>query len=135
MLRQCVSTLYNNMLRFSESFGNDALCWFDQFSSLWRAYFLSLGLVNLDLGRTLQTPCSTVNFCVFQPANMNGMLRIISNFKEFYNDINGATLTGAIDVIVVEQPDGSFNCSPFHVRFGKLGVLRSKEKVVSVFHC
>ncbi|ENN74670.1 hypothetical protein YQE_08787, partial [Dendroctonus ponderosae] len=63
---------------------------------------------------------------------MNGMLRIISNFKEFYNDINGATLTGAIDVIVVEQPDGSYNCSPFHVRFGKLGVLRSKEKVVDV---
>ncbi|XP_050295672.1 phosphatidate phosphatase LPIN3 isoform X2 [Anthonomus grandis grandis] len=63
---------------------------------------------------------------------MNGMMRIISNFKDFYNDINGATLTGAIDVIVVEQPDGSFNCSPFHVRFGKLGVLRSKQKVVDI---
>lgn len=60
------------------------------------------------------------------------MMKIISNFKEFYNDINGATLTGAIDVIVVEQPDGTYNCSPFHVRFGKLGVLRSKEKVVSI---
>ncbi|XP_060529756.1 phosphatidate phosphatase LPIN3 isoform X2 [Cylas formicarius] len=63
---------------------------------------------------------------------MYGMMRFISNFKEFYNDINGATLTGAIDVIVVEQPDGSFSCSPFHVRFGKLGVLRSKEKVVDI---
>lgn len=58
--------------------------------------------------------------------------RIFSNFKEFYNDINGATLTGAIDVVVVEQPDGTYNCSPFHVRFGKLGVLRSKEKVVDI---
>ncbi|XP_030761072.1 phosphatidate phosphatase LPIN3 [Sitophilus oryzae] len=63
---------------------------------------------------------------------MHGMMRIFSNFKEFYNDINGATLTGAIDVVVVEQPDGTYNCSPFHVRFGKLGVLRSKEKVVDI---
>lgn len=63
---------------------------------------------------------------------MHGMMKIFSNFKDFYNDINGATLTGAIDVIVVEQQDGSFNCSPFHVRFGKLGVLRSREKVVDI---
>lgn len=59
---------------------------------------------------------------------MNSLLKA---FKEFYNEINGATLTGAIDVIVVEQSDGSFVCSPFHVRFGKLGVLRSREKIVS----
>ncbi|XP_022912893.2 phosphatidate phosphatase LPIN3 isoform X1 [Onthophagus taurus] len=63
---------------------------------------------------------------------MNYIGRFFHNFKEFYNDINGATLTGAIDVIVVEQQDGSYNCSPFHVRFGKLGVLRSKEKIVDI---
>lgn len=62
---------------------------------------------------------------------MNYIGRFLNNFKGFYNEINGATLTGAIDVVVVEQPDGSYNCSPFHVRFGKIGVLRSKEKVVS----
>lgn len=62
---------------------------------------------------------------------MNYIAKIISNFRLFYNEINAATLTGAIDVIVVEQPDGSFTCSPFHVRFGKLGVLRSRAKVVS----
>lgn len=50
--------------------------------------------------------------------------------KELYRGLNPATLTGGIDVIVVRQPDGSLLCSPFHVRFGKLGVLRSKEKVV-----
>lgn len=50
--------------------------------------------------------------------------------KELYRGLNPATLTGGIDVIVVQQPDGSFQCSPFHVRFGKLGVLRSKEKIV-----
>ncbi|KAE8745928.1 hypothetical protein FOCC_FOCC007445 [Frankliniella occidentalis] len=63
---------------------------------------------------------------------MNYIGKFISNFRDFYNEINTATLTGAIDVIVVEQPDGSYTCSPFHVRFGKLGVLRSREKVVSV---
>lgn len=63
---------------------------------------------------------------------MNYIAKIISNFRLFYNEINAATLTGAIDVIVVEQPDGSFTCSPFHVRFGKLGVLRSRAKVVDI---
>ncbi|XP_070533057.1 phosphatidate phosphatase LPIN2-like isoform X3 [Ptychodera flava] len=63
---------------------------------------------------------------------MNYFGRFLSNFKDFYKEINAATLTGAIDVIVVEQQDGSFQCSPFHVRFGKMGVLRSREKVVDI---
>lgn len=50
-------------------------------------------------------------------------------------DINPATLTGAIDVIVVERTteDGELElaCSPFHVRFGKLSVLRPIDKKVS----
>uniref|UniRef100_A0A4X2L9U4 phosphatidate phosphatase n=1 Tax=Vombatus ursinus TaxID=29139 RepID=A0A4X2L9U4_VOMUR len=52
--------------------------------------------------------------------------------KELYKGLNPATLSGGIDVLVVKQPDGSFLCSPFHVRFGKLGVLRSREKVVDI---
>ncbi|KAJ1532045.1 hypothetical protein ONE63_000676 [Megalurothrips usitatus] len=64
--------------------------------------------------------------------SMNYIGKFISNFRDFYNEINTATLTGAIDVIIVEQPDGTFTCSPFHVRFGKLGVLRSREKVVDI---
>ena len=60
---------------------------------------------------------------------MNYLGRVFGNLKGLYSGINGATLTGAIDVVVVEQEDGSFKCSPFHVRFGKLGVLRSREKV------
>ena len=50
--------------------------------------------------------------------------------SQLYSDLNPATLTGAIDVIVVEQPDGStYLSSPFHVRFGKSGVaLRPKGK-------
>ncbi|NWT09974.1 LPIN3 phosphatase, partial [Vireo altiloquus] len=52
--------------------------------------------------------------------------------RELYRDLNPATLSGCIDVVVVRQPDNSFKCSPFHVRFGKLGVLRSREKVVDI---
>ena len=63
---------------------------------------------------------------------MNYFGRIISNISQVYSEINPATLTGAIDVIIVEQEDGSFSCSPFHVRFGKIGVLRSREKIVSL---
>lgn len=61
---------------------------------------------------------------------MNYFGKIFSNISAAYNEINPATLTGAIDVIVVEREDGTFLCSPFHVRFGKMGVLRSKEKIV-----
>ncbi|KAJ4295930.1 lipin Ned1 [Collariella sp. IMI 366227] len=47
-----------------------------------------------------------------------------------WNSINPATLSGAIDVIVVEQEDGTLSCSPFHVRFGKFSLLRPYEKKV-----
>lgn len=56
---------------------------------------------------------------------------VLGTMKDLYHDLNSATLSGCIDVVVVRQPDNSFKCSPFHVRFGKLGVLRSREKVVS----
>lgn len=56
---------------------------------------------------------------------------VFGTVKELYQGLNPATLSGGIDVLVVRQVDGSFRCSPFHVRFGKLGVLRSREKVVS----
>lgn len=62
-----------------------------------------------------------------------GVGKLFSSVKSYYNEINSATLTGAIDIVVVEQPDGTYQSSPFHVRFGKLGVIRSREKVVS-FH-
>ena len=58
---------------------------------------------------------------------------IVKNLSDFYSEINSATLTGAIDVIVVEQEDGSLKSSPFHVKFGKLGVLKAREKIVSLF--
>lgn len=60
------------------------------------------------------------------------MGKLAKGFKDFYNEINPATLTGAIDVIVIRQEDGSYKCSPFHVRFGKLGVIRSRERIVDI---
>ncbi|MCL7035821.1 hypothetical protein MKW94_005088 [Papaver nudicaule] len=40
---------------------------------------------------------------------------------------------GAVDIIVVEQPDGSYKSSPWYVRFGKFqGVLKTREKVVNI---
>lgn len=56
------------------------------------------------------------------------LLKVISSL---YNDINPATLSGAVDVVVVEQEDGSMQSSPFHVRFGKLTLLRAQERQVS----
>uniref|UniRef100_A0A8C3AMV5 phosphatidate phosphatase n=1 Tax=Cyclopterus lumpus TaxID=8103 RepID=A0A8C3AMV5_CYCLU len=58
--------------------------------------------------------------------------QVLVTVKELYKGLNQATLSGCIDVVVVRQPDGTFQCSPFHVRFGKLGVLRSREKVIDI---
>ncbi|CAG8531529.1 4268_t:CDS:10 [Paraglomus brasilianum] len=63
---------------------------------------------------------------------MHKVYEFMSSVNQFYREINPSTLSGAIDVIVVEQPDGKLACSPFHVRFGKLCVLRPQEKRVEV---
>uniref|UniRef100_A0A8C2TBZ2 Lipin N-terminal domain-containing protein n=1 Tax=Coturnix japonica TaxID=93934 RepID=A0A8C2TBZ2_COTJA len=70
----------------------------------------------------------------FQTMNYVGQLagQVLVTVKELYKGINQATLSGCIDVVVVRQQDGTYQCSPFHVRFGKLGVLRSKEKVIDI---
>ncbi|XP_056293366.1 phosphatidate phosphatase LPIN2-like isoform X2 [Pseudoliparis swirei] len=66
--------------------------------------------------------------------NLVGQLAesVLVTVKELYRGLNPATLSGGIDVVVVRQPDGTLQCSPFHVRFGKLGVLRSREKIVDI---
>ncbi|XP_041105615.1 phosphatidate phosphatase LPIN1-like isoform X3 [Polyodon spathula] len=58
--------------------------------------------------------------------------QVFVQVKELYRGLNPATLSGCIDIIVVRQPDGTLQCSPFHVRFGKMGVLRSREKLVDI---
>lgn len=40
---------------------------------------------------------------------------------------------GAVDIVVVQQQDGSLKSSPWYVRFGKFqGVLKAKERVVDI---
>ncbi|KAJ7752846.1 Lipin/Ned1/Smp2-domain-containing protein [Mycena maculata] len=70
---------------------------------------------------------------------IRGAVNAISAPYQYYRDlppINPATLTGAIDVIVVQRPTSNgateLVCSPFHVRFGKWQVLRPGEKKVKV---
>uniref|UniRef100_A0A3B4UFU3 phosphatidate phosphatase n=2 Tax=Seriola dumerili TaxID=41447 RepID=A0A3B4UFU3_SERDU len=77
---------------------------------------------------------SDPGFQTRQTMNYVGQLagQVFVQVKELYRGLNPATLSGCIDVIVVRQPDGSLQCSPFHVRFGKMGVLRSREKVVDM---
>ena len=61
------------------------------------------------------------------------MGKVITSVSEFYKDINPSTLSGAIDILVVEDvKTGQLSCSPFHVRFGKLQLLRPQEKVVEM---
>ena len=43
---------------------------------------------------------------------MNFLTGLVNNIKE----INSATLTGAVDIVIVEQEDGKFRSTPFHVR-------------------
>ena len=69
------------------------------------------------------------------PARMDyvGKLsNLISSVSKVYNELNPATLSGAIDIVVVEQPNGELACSPFHVRFGKLSLLMPQEKKVNI---
>ncbi|CAF1425958.1 unnamed protein product [Adineta steineri] len=63
---------------------------------------------------------------------MTSFTRFISSIKSAYNNINPSTLTGAIDIIVVKQEDGTLRGTPFHVRFGKLGVLQNLQNKVYI---
>lgn len=63
-------------------------------------------------------------------------MQYLSKAYNYYSGINPATLSGAIDIIVVrsvdENGDETLAGSPFHVRFGKLQVLRAGEKRVTL---
>lgn len=63
---------------------------------------------------------------------MNFVGKVFSTFSDFYKDINPSTLTGAIDVVVVQDSSLELACSPFHVRFGKFKVFRAQDKVVDI---
>ena len=62
---------------------------------------------------------------------MNGMSSLADSISTTLQ-VNHSTLSGAIDVVVVPQEDGSLRSTPFHVRFGKLQLLKPQEKRVSI---
>eukprot|EP00127_Corallochytrium_limacisporum_P007313 Clim_evm54s246 gene=Clim_evmTU54s246 len=57
---------------------------------------------------------------------------VLNGAYNYYRDINPSTLSGAIDILVIQQPDGTLKSTPFHVRFGKLLILRSKEREITI---
>nr|XP_025886636.1 phosphatidate phosphatase PAH2-like isoform X2 [Solanum lycopersicum] len=66
---------------------------------------------------------------------MNTVGRIGSYIGRGVSSVSGTfhPFGGAVDIIVVEQPDGSLKTSPWYVRFGKFqGVLKAREKVVNI---
>ena len=42
-------------------------------------------------------------------------------------------LSGAMDILVIEEPEGEYRSSSFHVRFGSLQVLRAKEQDIDIY--
>lgn len=49
-----------------------------------------------------------------------------------WNSLNPATLSGAIDIIVIEHADGSLHTSPWHVRFGKFQIIKPLQKKIDL---
>lgn len=58
--------------------------------------------------------------------------RALGSVTKSWSSINPSTLSGAVDIIVVEQANGDLSCSPFHVRFGKFQILKPSQKKVEV---
>lgn len=77
------------------------------------------------------TTCWLVTYQYNTMAFVGRLSNLFTSVQSFYNELNPATLSGAVDIVVVQQPDGELACSPFHVRFGKLSLLMPQEKKVS----
>lgn len=57
---------------------------------------------------------------------MQAFNKVFTNISSAF-DINQATLSGALDVVVVKHPDGTLHASPFVVRFGRLKLLVTRD--------
>jgi len=62
---------------------------------------------------------------------MDALNKIVTSFTQAL-DFNQATFSGCVDIMVVQQRDGSLKSTPFHLRLGKLKVLKSKDKEVRI---
>ncbi|CAN6466680.1 unnamed protein product [Victoria cruziana] len=66
---------------------------------------------------------------------MNAVERLGSYISRGVYTVSGPfhPFGGAVDIIVVEQQDGTFKSTPWYVKFGKFqGVLKRREKLVTV---
>ncbi|KAK4277497.1 hypothetical protein QN277_015489 [Acacia crassicarpa] len=58
--------------------------------------------------------------------------RLGSYISRGVSTVSGS-VRGAVDIVLVEQQDGSFKSSPWYVRFGKShGVLTTEERIISI---
>jgi phosphatidate phosphatase PAH1 len=58
--------------------------------------------------------------------------RLFTSVSGFYKDINPSNLSGAADIIVIEDEHGGMRCSPFYVRFGKMHMFRLTSRTVNI---
>lgn len=69
-------------------------------------------------------------------AQMNALGKKLSSYisKGEMNSVSTIPFGGgAVDIVVVEQPDGSFKSSPWNVKFGKFhGILWCQDKIVKI---
>merc|ERR1711990_1370439 len=73
----------------------------------------------------------------FGPKEGSGGRTPMNIFRYVGNAIGGVNYTptnSAIDVVVIEQPDGTLLGSPFHVNFGVRSVLHATDKK-SIHNC
>lgn len=76
-----------------------------------------------------------VDFSIWVCEKMNAVGRIGSYIYRGVGTVSGPfhPFGGAIDIIVVEQPDGTFKSSPWYVRFGKFqGVLKNRRNLIKI---
>mmetsp|Transcript_8677 Transcript_8677/g.38608 ORF Transcript_8677/g.38608 Transcript_8677/m.38608 type:complete len:707 (+) Transcript_8677:416-2536(+) len=60
---------------------------------------------------------------------MTSYVRSVLSVVSSALDLNAATLSGAIDIIVFQDEAGDLHSTNWHVRFGKLRLLKSRQKV------
>eukprot|EP00178_Gracilaria_changii_P000058 TRINITY_DN1004_c0_g1_i6.p1 TRINITY_DN1004_c0_g1~~TRINITY_DN1004_c0_g1_i6.p1 ORF type:complete len:1212 (-),score=214.84 TRINITY_DN1004_c0_g1_i6:8409-11891(-) len=58
--------------------------------------------------------------------------RLFTTLSSAFTDFNSATLSGAIDILVIEDDHGRRQSTPFHVRFGKLQLLKTRGIPVDI---
>ena len=49
-----------------------------------------------------------------------------------FRKVNPSSLSGAMDIIVIEHEDGTLRSSPWHLTFGKFGLFYHSNKIISV---